>query len=115
MGLMGSHGVADTHSQSDISGSEAAGRVKGNAVGAYATWYANGNTAPGESTGLYVDGWAQAGRFDNQVRRDGLPTESYDSRSWSASLEAGYGLAVHRGEHSTVYLEPQVQAIYSDV
>lgn len=116
MGLMGSHGEADTHSQSEIGAhSEAAGRVKGNAVGAYATWFANANAAPGESTGLYVDGWAQAGRFDNQVRRAGLPTESYDSRSWSASLEAGYGLAVHRGEHSTVYLEPQVQAIYSDV
>ncbi|GAA5077235.1 autotransporter outer membrane beta-barrel domain-containing protein [Lysobacter panacisoli] len=114
VGLMGSHGEADTHSQSDVSGRQTEGRVSGNAIGAYGTWFAKANSAPGESTGLYVDGWAQFGRFDNKVHGEGLPTESYNADSWSASLEAGYGLAVHRGEHSTVYLEPQVQAIYSD-
>ncbi|MBW4656956.1 MAG: autotransporter outer membrane beta-barrel domain-containing protein, partial [Kaiparowitsia implicata GSE-PSE-MK54-09C] len=38
----------------------------------------------------------------------------YDSRTWSASLEAGYAVEVGRDDVSAYFVEPQAQVIYSE-
>ncbi len=66
------------------------------------------------SAGAYVDGWVQAGRFDNDVQGEGLEREQYDSRTRSASLEAGYAFTLRSSASSTLYLQPQAQVTWSD-
>ena len=66
------------------------------------------------SAGLYVDGWLQAARFDNEVQGEGLAREEYDSKTRSASLEAGYAWAIRSSEASTLYLQPQAQLTWTD-
>ncbi|TWI04640.1 autotransporter family porin/fibronectin-binding autotransporter adhesin [Luteimonas cucumeris] len=109
-GVMLSHGEATADSTSFPLGFTARGRVDGDAIGGYGTWLANAEAG----TGFYVDGWLQYARFDNTVRGEGLVEESYDSDSWVASAEAGYGIVMRQGATSSLYLEPQVQLIYTD-
>lgn len=87
-------------------GITAEGEVSGYSVGLYGTWYgqADGRTGP------YVDTWLMYGRFDNEVKGDGLDSENYDSEDLSFSVEAGYAFQV--GEQT--FLEPQAQIIRSD-
>jgi len=109
-GVMGGYGRATTQGTSTVSDHHATGEVKGRNVGVYGTWFQNADGPEG----LYVDGVAQYGRFDNTVKGDYLGTEQYTSTVRSASLEAGYAFKVHEGEHVGVYVEPQAQVIYSD-
>jgi len=109
-GLMGAHGETTTDSTSAPLALTARGRVTGDAIGAYATWFSDAAAA----TGFYADVWFQYASFDNKVRSPGLPQEKYDSDSWTTSAELGYAFDIHHGATSTLYLEPQVQAIYTD-
>lgn len=108
-GLMGGYGEADTRAASRITGYRARGRVTGYNVGAYGTWF---QTAT-EATGLYVDSWLTYGRNTHRVRGELLPSERYESRTWTGSVEAGYAMEVGRGKASAWYLEPQAQVIYT--
>ncbi|MCF7750185.1 autotransporter outer membrane beta-barrel domain-containing protein [Bacillus subtilis subsp. subtilis] len=110
LGVMLATGEATTQATSRLTDYGTRGRVKGNAVGVYGTWLQQ----PGDSTGWYVDGWLQYGRYDSHVQGDGLARETYDATTRAASLEAGYGLALISGERSTIYLQPQVQVTYTD-
>ncbi|WP_242875257.1 autotransporter outer membrane beta-barrel domain-containing protein, partial [Stenotrophomonas maltophilia] len=56
----------------------------------------------------------QAARFDNEVQGEGIARETYDSRTRSASLEAGYAWAIRSTEASTLYLQPQAQLTWTD-
>lgn len=108
-GLMLGTGSATTDVDSKLTGYSATGRVDGNSVGVYGTWYADAS----RPTGLYVDGWAQYGRYHNEVQGEGLVREKYTSSTRSASIEAGYAFEVGNDGRRVVYLEPQVQAIYT--
>jgi len=109
-GVMLGSGRADNRVVSDLTGYTATGRVRGTALGVYGTWLQHG-----EGThGAYVDANVQYGRFDNRVRGVGLEPEQYDSRTTSASLEAGYTFNVWQGESSQLYLQPQLQLSYAD-
>ncbi len=109
-GVMAATGKASSHSRSSITGYGADGEVKGQALGAYASWFQH----PAEAEGAYVDGWVQAARFNNRVQGDAVATERYDSRTLSGSVEAGYAFKVHAGARNAVFVEPQVQLTYTD-
>lgn len=109
-GVMAASGKANSRSRSDITGYAATGKVEGQALGAYASWFQHPSTADG----AYLDGWVQAARFNNRVQGDAVATERYDSRTLSGSVEAGYAFKVHEGARSTLFVEPQLQLTYAD-
>ena len=109
-GVMSGYGNAITDGISKFTTHKSHGEVKGTNLGLYGTWFQNVNGWKG----LYVDTWAQYGRFDNMIKGDYLDRERYDSRIWSGSVEVGYAFSVHNGECYVVYVEPQAQAIYTD-
>lgn len=109
-GVMVGTGEATEQVLSRVTGYAAQGRVKGRAAGVYGTWLPDA----ADDGGLYLDSWAQLARFSNTTQGDALQPERYDSRSTSASVEAGYAFNVHRGSASAMYLEPQAQVIWSD-
>jgi len=110
IGLMLATGEAETQATSRITGYGTRGKVKGDAVGLYGTWVQSAE----DSSGLYVDGWLQYGRYDNRVQGDNLPRETYDATTRAASIEAGYGWAFANAERGTWYLQPQAQVTYTD-
>lgn len=122
-GDLGSWNLADTNDRLHVGGmlgrantsadvtaqfnpATAHGHTDGYIAGAYATWFANNE----QRLGSYLDAWTQLGWFDNEVRSSPLPSVDYNSRSWAASLEYGYGFAL--GQHWV--LEPQTQVIHLD-
>ena len=110
-GLMFSSGHAsgDTHLRPEKA-IKASNEVDAYAVGAYATWFQNQE----QSKGGYADAWLQHGWFTNEVKGDGLAAEKYDSRAWSASLEAGYAIPLLETETAKWSFEPSAQLIYTD-
>ncbi|WP_223276941.1 autotransporter outer membrane beta-barrel domain-containing protein [Stenotrophomonas maltophilia] len=110
IGVMLGTGEATTQAVSNLSGYGTRGKVKGKSAGVYLGWVQDAQS----SAGLYVDGWLQAARFDNEVQGEGIARESYDSRTRSASLEAGYAWAIRSSEASTLYLQPQAQLTWTD-
>jgi outer membrane autotransporter protein len=110
VGVMAGEGKSRSQVKSDVTQYGAKGEVDGYSVGVYGTWYQTGK----EGTGPYIDTWLQHGRYKNTVKGDGLTKESYDSRTWSASLEAGYAVEVGRDDVSAYFVEPQAQVIYSE-
>ncbi|HDS0947644.1 TPA: autotransporter outer membrane beta-barrel domain-containing protein [Stenotrophomonas maltophilia] len=110
VGVMAGSGRATNRITSQLTGYGAEGRVDGKSLGVYSTWIQDAE----DDDGLYIDGWLQAAQFKNRVQGDALAREQYRSRSLSASVEAGYALRLHQNETSALYLEPQVQAIWTD-
>ncbi len=110
VGVMLGTGDATTQAVSTLSGYGTRGKVKGKSAGVYLGWVQDAQS----SAGLYVDGWLQAARFDNEVQGEGIARETYDSRTRSASLEAGYAWAIRSSEASTLYLQPQAQLTWTD-
>lgn len=108
-GMVGT-GRSTTRVDSEVTGHAAIGRVKGSSLGVYGTWYANAE----QPTGLYVDSWLQYGRYDNDVDGDYQAKESYKSSTLAFSLEAGYAFELRSNGRSAIYIEPQVQAIFTD-
>ncbi len=110
-GIMGGYGTADTSASSRlVANYKASGSVTGYSLGLYGTWWQNGR----EELGAYVDIWAQHGWFDNDLRGNGLPRETYNTRTRAASVEVGYRFELMRTSSWRIMLEPQAQAIYSD-
>ncbi|MGB5907451.1 MAG: autotransporter outer membrane beta-barrel domain-containing protein [Stenotrophomonas maltophilia] len=110
VGVMLGTGEATTQAVSTLSGYGTRGKVKGKSAGVYLGWVQDAQS----SAGLYVDGWLQAARFDNEVQGEGIARETYDSRTRSVSLEAGYAWAIRSSEASTLYLQPQAQLTWTD-
>ena len=114
-GLMGAYG----HSKSDARGTPlytqsgykrtATGKIDGYSVGAYATWYGNED----KPTGPYVDAWALFGWYENKVQGNTFKEESYNSKGWTASVEAGYAFIAHDGQQRQWMIEPQAQIAYN--
>lgn len=72
-------GYGNDHNNTDSvrTGYRSKGSVNGYSTGLYATWFANDET----HNGAYLDTWAQYGWFDNHVKGDGLPGESWKSKA----------------------------------
>lgn len=109
-GVMLGGGRANNTVTSRETGYSAKGKVEGQAVGVYASWLQD----PAQTTGLYVDAWAQYAQFKNTVQGDALAKERYDSDATTASVEAGYSFKVLDSATAAMFLEPQVQLSYTD-
>jgi autotransporter family porin len=105
VGLMGGWGRANTLADSASTPQQTLGVAEGYSVGAYGTWLASTN----EANGAYMDGWLQYGRYGNTVRG-----RRHSARTLTGSLEAGYAIRVRQGDSSSLYVEPQIQALYAD-
>lgn len=110
LGVMGGTGRADTDVTSSLLDWRSKGKVIGYNLGVYGTWFADATA----STGLYLDGWLQYGRYDNKVLGDYLAEERYNASTWAASMEAGYAFALNDGGNTRFFIEPQAQAIFTD-
>ena len=109
-GVMLGGGRANNTVTSRETGYSAKGKVEGQAVGVYASWLQD----PVQTTGLYVDAWAQYAQFKNTVQGDALAKERYDSDAKTASVEAGYSFKVLDSASTAMFLEPQLQLSYTD-
>ncbi|WP_244197840.1 autotransporter outer membrane beta-barrel domain-containing protein [Caballeronia ptereochthonis] len=109
-GVMAGYGSATTDASAQRGGSGARGSTNGASAGVYATWRGDACSAAGP----YVDTWLQYAHFDNTVKGDGLPGESYASRVWAGSIEGGWAFALGATATGFVLLEPQAQAIYTN-
>lgn len=110
VGVMGGTGRADTSVDSNAQAARAKGKVIGYNLGVYGTWFAEADDA----TGLYLDGWLQYGRYDNKVQGDWLAEERYDAKTLSGSIEAGWAFGLNEAGDTRFFIEPQVQAIFTD-
>ncbi|EKP6378597.1 TPA: autotransporter outer membrane beta-barrel domain-containing protein [Escherichia coli] len=111
-------GYGNDHSSTDAArtGYRSKGSVNGYSTGLYATWYADDET----HNGAYLDTWAQYGWFDNHVKGDDLPGESWKSKGLTASLETGYTwkageFSGGQGSLNEWYIQPQAQIVWMGV
>jgi autotransporter family porin len=109
LGVMLGTGRATATVTSRLTGYAARGRVEGQALGVYASWMQN----PSVGTGLYLDASANHASFKNSVQGDALGKERYDSKTSSASIEAGYGIQIVDGDRVALFVEPQAQLRYT--
>ena len=85
-GLMMGYAHQSEKTRSSEVGVTSKGKVSGYSAGLYATYM---NAAPA-GTGPYVDTWVMWQKFKNKVDPSNSVEESYDSKGFTASLEAGY-------------------------
>lgn len=111
VGVMLSSGNASSTSTNALTGYYARGKVKGEALGIYATWRGGNGADP--YAGFYVDGSVQRAQFRNRVQGIGLDAERYDSHAWQGAVETGYAFRVGGASNGGIYLEPQLQVGYS--
>lgn len=110
VGVMGGIAKAQTHVGSILTGYQAKGKVAGQSLGIYGSWFAKVD----QPTGLYVDTWLQLGTYHDEVRGGYLQSESYNARTWTGSVETGYRWRLNTGESTAAYLQPQLQLLYTD-
>ncbi|EFH7161893.1 autotransporter outer membrane beta-barrel domain-containing protein, partial [Escherichia coli] len=116
LGVMAGYGNDHNNTDSVRTGYRSKGSVNGYSTGLYATWFANDET----HNGAYLDTWAQYGWFDNHVKGDGLPGESWKSKGLTASLETGYTwkageFSGSQGSLNEWYVQPQAQVVWMGV
>ncbi len=116
LGVMVGYGNDHNNTDSVRTGYRSKGSVNGYSAGLYATWFASDET----HNGAYLDTWAQYGWFDNHVKGDGLPGESWKSKGLTASLETGYTWKAGEfsGSHGSLnewYIQPQAQVVWMGV
>jgi outer membrane autotransporter protein len=85
-GLMMGYAHQSEKTRSSEVGVTSKGKVSGYSAGLYATYM---NAAP-VGTGPYVDTWLLWQKFKNKVDPSNSVEESYDSKGWTGSIEAGY-------------------------
>ena len=87
VGLMAGYAHETSKTGSSAVDYTAKGKVNGYSVGLYGTWM---NSDP-TGTGPYVDTWLMYQRFKNTVESSDMEVEeSYHTKGFTASLEAGY-------------------------
>lgn len=116
LGIMAGYGNEKSTTTSSLSGYKSRGSINGYSTGVYGTWQQN----YGEDTGAYVDTWLQYNWFDNSVSGERLASESWKSRGFTASTEAGYTLKTgeftgSKGSHYDWYIQPQSQVTWMNV
>ncbi len=116
LGVMAGYGNDHNNTDSVRTGYRSKGSVNGYSTGLYATWLASDET----HNGAYLDTWAQYGWFDNHVKGDGLPGESWKSKGLTASLETGYTWKAGEfsGSHGSLnewHVQPQAQVVWMGV
>ncbi|WP_285723286.1 MULTISPECIES: autotransporter outer membrane beta-barrel domain-containing protein, partial [unclassified Pantoea] len=115
-GVMGGYANQQSTTRNGLTGHDAKGSVDGYSAGLYATWYQN----PADKSGMYMDGWLQYGRFNNEVKGKDLAPETYKSRGLGASVETGYSwrllsLLSSEGTEGSFWLQPHAQVLWTGV
>ncbi|EHJ8506378.1 autotransporter outer membrane beta-barrel domain-containing protein [Salmonella enterica subsp. diarizonae serovar 47:k:z53:[z84]] len=116
LGIMAGYGNEKSSTTSSLSGYKSKGSINGYNTGLYGTWQQN----DGNDTGAYVDTWIQYGWFDNTVNGEKLAAESWKSRGFTGSVEAGYTFKTgeftgSQGSHYDWYIQPQSQLTWMNV
>ncbi|HDD8965508.1 autotransporter outer membrane beta-barrel domain-containing protein [Escherichia coli] len=116
LGGMGGYANDHNSTKSIHTGYRSKGGMNGYTAGLYATWYADDETY----NGAYLDTWAQFSWFNNHVKGDGLPGESWKSKGFTVSLETGYTRKAgeftgSKGGLNEWYVQPQAQVVWMDV
>lgn len=109
LGVMVGSGRANNTSTSRLTHYRANGKVNGQVVGIYGQW----RQTTDSDRGLYAGAALQHARFDNSVQGEALSRERYDSRSTTASVEAGYAFALVDSGARSVFVQPQLQLRYT--
>ncbi|WP_127956976.1 autotransporter outer membrane beta-barrel domain-containing protein [Serratia microhaemolytica] len=113
LGMMAGYGRNDSTTKAVFSGQQAKGKVDGYSLGLYGTWYANAQ----DKSGWYADSWVQYSWFENTVSGSELAQEQYDSKGFTASVEAGYSfeLLTNTTDNFTWLLQPKAQITWMGV
>ncbi|WP_145559401.1 autotransporter outer membrane beta-barrel domain-containing protein [Yersinia mollaretii] len=111
VGVMAGYGNSSSSTVAQGTGYRSTGSVDGYSVGMYGTWFEQGQ----EQTGAYVDSWLQYSWFNNQVSGEGLETEKYDSKGFTASVEGGYAFNVGQSANQNYFIQPKAQVVWMGV
>ncbi|EHG6070528.1 autotransporter outer membrane beta-barrel domain-containing protein [Salmonella enterica subsp. diarizonae serovar 61:z52:z53] len=116
LGIMAGYGNEKSSTTSSLSGYKSKGAINGYSTGLYGTWQQN----DGNDNGAYVDTWIQYGWFNNTVNGEKLAAESWKSRGFTGSVEAGYTFKAgeftgSQGSHYDWYIQPQSQISWMNV
>ncbi|WP_145579320.1 autotransporter outer membrane beta-barrel domain-containing protein [Yersinia massiliensis] len=111
VGVMAGYANSSSSSVAQGTGYRSTGSANGYSLGVYGTWFEQGR----EETGVYVDSWLQYSWFNNEVSGEGLTTEKYDSKGFSASVESGYTFQVGQSEHQNYFIQPKAQMVWMGV
>jgi autotransporter family porin len=111
VGVMAGYANSSSSSVAQGTGYRSTGSANGYSLGVYGTWFKQGR----EATGVYVDSWLQYSWFNNEVSGEGLTTEKYDSKGFSASVESGYTFQVGQSEHQNYFIQPKAQMVWMGV
>ena len=99
VGLMAGYAHESNKTGSDTADYSSKGKVSGFSAGLYATWMNSNPTADGP----YVDAWLQYQRFKNTTSVGNYAEEeSYHSKGFTGSLEAGYTFALKDWQNGAV-------------
>ena len=99
LGLMAGYAHESNKTGSDTADYSAKGKVSGFSAGLYATWMNSNATGDGP----YVDAWLQYQRFKNTTSVGNYSEEeSYHSKGFTGSLEAGYTFALKDWQNGQV-------------
>lgn len=110
--VQGGYGQAESHSTSAVTGYRSQGQIQGYSAGVGGLWRSD----PQQERGAYVYSWLLYNGFTNTVKSDGLPTVSYRSQGFTASVASGYRqqmMAFSNG--SAVNLQPSLQLAWIGV
>ena len=112
VGLMGGHAHQSTKTRSSDIGLTSKGKLSGYSAGFYATYM---NDKP-EATGPYADLWVLYQHFTDKVNPSNASEESYHSKGWTGSLEAGYTFGLKdwvsaSGTQNATRLQLQAQVV----
>ncbi|HEY1844317.1 MAG TPA: autotransporter outer membrane beta-barrel domain-containing protein [Buttiauxella sp.] len=111
LGLMAGYGTQRSSARNTLSGYRAKGSIDGYSTGLYATWLQNSHSFEG----IYLDSWALYNWFHNSVKGDNIQQETWRSRGFTASVEAGYTRKLFQGEKDGYFIQPKVQTNWMGV
>lgn len=111
VGIMAGYGRSTNDVGPNKLGNSSSGKVDGYSVGLYGTWYENDLNR----TGLYVDSWLMWNHLNGKVDGEGLQSEEYKLKGFTASLEGGYTFLAAESEYYHLWLQPQGQLTWMGV
>lgn len=111
VGMMAGYGNNHNKTRSTLTGYRSKAEINGYSMGVYGSWFNDQN----RQQGAWLDSWLQYNWFDSYVTGEGLPSEKYRLKGFSAALEAGYIQPAGQYQNFRFWLEPHAQAVFMDV
>ncbi|MBN6045281.1 autotransporter outer membrane beta-barrel domain-containing protein [Citrobacter sp. ku-bf4] len=112
LGVMAGYANQKARAENQRNGNRARSSIDGYSVGLYGTWLQDNAT----HEGAYVDTWAQYSWFDNTISGDGVMSEEFDSKGFTASVESGYTWKLTDiSERNALYIQPKAQVTWMGV